>query len=149
MYVRSDMSCLLIVILICNRNEEKDLGGPQKREENERNQRKPWENNFNLREELGGSQSHALTSNGEHVFLAQNGNLVNAAELREFLDHEAHRHINTDSDSELLLNIFANNLNKTGKSRINEEDIFTAIKGIFDVCHGGYACVAMIAGKFV
>ncbi|KAF9304304.1 amidophosphoribosyltransferase [Mortierella antarctica] len=75
-----------------------------------------------------------------------NGNLVNAAELREFLDHEAHRHINTDSDSELLLNIFANNLNKTGKSRINEEDIFTAIKGIFDVCHGGYACVAMIAG---
>jgi amidophosphoribosyltransferase len=47
----------------------------------------------------------------------------------------------------LLLNIFANNLQKTGKSRINEEDIFTAIKGIFDVCHGGYACVAMIAGK--
>jgi amidophosphoribosyltransferase len=74
---------------------------------------------------------------------------VNADELREYLDQDAHRHINTDSDSELLLNIFANNLQKTGKSRINEEDIFTAIKGIFDVCHGGYACVAMIAGKQV
>lgn len=65
------------------------------------------------------------------------------------MDQDAHRHINTDSDSELLLNIFADNLQKTGKVRINEEDIFTAIKGIYDVCHGGYACVAMIAGKSV
>ena len=65
------------------------------------------------------------------------------------MDQDAHRHINTDSDSELLLNIFADNLQKTGKVRINEEDIFTAIKGIYDVCHGGYACVAMIAGKLV
>ena len=73
--------------------------------------------------------------------------MVNAEELRTFLDQDAHRHINTESDSELLLNIFANNLQKTGKFRINEEDIFAAIKGIFDVCHGGYACVAMIAGN--
>ncbi|KAG0242172.1 phosphoribosyltransferase-like protein [Mortierella sp. GBAus27b] len=80
------------------------------------------------------------------IVFAHNGNLVNAEELRTFLDQDAHRHINTESDSELLLNIFANNLQKTGKFRINEEDIFTAIKGIFDVCYGGYACVAMIAG---
>jgi len=74
---------------------------------------------------------------------------VNAEELRKYLDQDAHRHINTDSDSELLLNIFANNLQKIGKFRINEEDIFIAIKGVYDVCHGGYACVAMIAGELL
>jgi amidophosphoribosyltransferase len=66
--------------------------------------------------------------------------------LKRFLDIDAHRHINTDSDSELLLNIFANNLQKTGKFRINEEDIFTAIKDLMIECRGGYACVAMLAG---
>jgi amidophosphoribosyltransferase len=65
--------------------------------------------------------------------------------LTQFLDKE-HRHINTDSDSELLLNIFANNLQKTGKFRINEEDIFTALKDLMNVCKGGYAVVSMLAG---
>ncbi|KAH6595320.1 hypothetical protein BASA61_003836 [Batrachochytrium salamandrivorans] len=54
-----------------------------------------------------------------------NGNLTNADELREFLDQDAHRHVNTEADSELLLNIFANNLQQTGKT--NEEDIFAAL----------------------
>ncbi|CAJ0846047.1 3896_t:CDS:10 [Entrophospora sp. SA101] len=80
------------------------------------------------------------------IVFAHNGNLVNAKDLKEFLDVNAHRHINTDSDSELLLNIFADNLQKIGKIRINEEDIFTAIKGIYQTCIGGFACVAMIAG---
>jgi amidophosphoribosyltransferase len=64
----------------------------------------------------------------------------------QFLDATAHRHINTASDSELLLNIFANNLQQTGKFRINEEDIFTAIGGLMEQCKGAYACVAMLAG---
>lgn len=62
------------------------------------------------------------------------------------MDANAHRHINTSSDSELLLNIFANNLQQTGKFRINEEDIFKAIGGLMAQAKGAYACVAMLAG---
>lgn len=62
------------------------------------------------------------------------------------MDATAHRHINTSSDSELLVNLFANNLQQTGKFRINEEDIFTAIGGLMKECTGAYACTAMLAG---
>lgn len=62
------------------------------------------------------------------------------------MDAVAHRHINTSSDSELLLNIFANNLQQTGKFRINEDDIFKAIGELMTQCKGAYACVAMLAG---
>lgn len=76
----------------------------------------------------------------------QNGNLINTPHLRYYLDHYAHRHINTDSDSELLLNVLADNLQKTGKFRIDEDDIFRAISGLMKHCLGAYACVLMVAG---
>lgn len=80
------------------------------------------------------------------LVLAHNGNLTNAQELRTMLDVEAHRHINTESDSEVLLNVFADQLSLTGKVRVNDHDVYKALTGTMRKVRGGYACTAMIAG---
>lgn len=84
------------------------------------------------------------------IVLAHNGNLINTSELREYLVDKAFRHLNTQSDSEVLLNIFADELMRPmkaqGKNKINEEDVFTAIEGLMKKAKGGYTCVAMVAG---
>ena len=80
------------------------------------------------------------------ISLAHNGNLTNAEELKQDLFLEDLRHINTNSDSEVLLNVFAHGLQRCGKLKINEQDIFNAGKWVFERCRGGFAAVAMING---
>ncbi len=58
------------------------------------------------------------------ITLAHNGNLTNAKQLKKELFRDDLRHINTDSDSEILLNIFAHELQEQGKMDINEDDVF-------------------------
>ncbi|OLN81220.1 Amidophosphoribosyltransferase [Colletotrichum chlorophyti] len=84
--------------------------------------------------------------------IAVNGNLVNAGDLVTFLDREARRHVNTDSDSELLLNVFAHALNELGKARANVDDIFTALhevdeNGIRPLCIGSRPSATLEGGK--
>jgi amidophosphoribosyltransferase len=80
------------------------------------------------------------------IVLAHNGNLTNAEDLKRDLFVEDLRHLNTESDSEILLNIFAHELQIKGKLRIDEKDMFRAVKGVHRRCRGGYAAVAMIPG---
>ncbi|HIF51091.1 MAG TPA: amidophosphoribosyltransferase [Thiotrichaceae bacterium] len=82
------------------------------------------------------------------ITLAHNGNLTNAETLKEDLMRDDLRHLNTNSDSEVLLNILANELNTIGKPRddLQAKDIFEAVKRLHKRCKGGYAAVAMITG---
>ena len=81
--------------------------------------------------------------------LSHNGNLTNTAELGEALFREDLRQINTNSDSEILLNVFAHELYAAiGSKRIRAtpEDIFNAVSGVFRRCRGAYAVTVLIVG---
>lgn len=80
------------------------------------------------------------------ISLAHNGNLTNAEQLKQALFRDELRHINTDSDSEVLINIFAHELHRLGKLRIDENDIFHAVARVHQRCRGSYAAVVMITG---
>ncbi len=81
------------------------------------------------------------------ITLGHNGNLTNTRQLQEDLFLEDRRHVNTSSDSEVLLNVLAHELQeKSKKYRLDIQTIFAAVSGVHRRCHGAYAVVAMIAG---
>ena len=91
------------------------------------------------------------------IVLVHNGNLTNVPELKEQLFNADHRHINTDSDTEVLINVLAHELEKTTRGRPQETagqpssglcaaDVFAAVRGVHARVKGSYAVVALIAG---
>jgi amidophosphoribosyltransferase len=78
--------------------------------------------------------------------LAHNGNLTNTEELKLQVFADDQRHINTDSDSEVLLNVFAHELQQSGKLTLTVDDVFEAVSAVHRRCRGAYAVVVMIAG---
>ncbi len=80
------------------------------------------------------------------IALAHNGNLTNADALADEMFRSDLRHINTTSDSEVLLNVFAHELQGQGKLQPNADDMFSAVKRVHERCTGGYAVVVMITG---
>ena len=81
------------------------------------------------------------------ITLAHNGNLTNAEKLKRDLYEEDRRHLNTDSDSEILLNVFAHELQNCSDLSLSAEDVFTAVTGVHRRCRGAYAVVGMITGR--
>ncbi len=83
------------------------------------------------------------------IALGHNGNLTNAEELKRELFETDQRHINTNSDSEVLLNIFAHELQTRVQGNLNlePEDIFAAVEAVHKRCRGAYAVVALIVGR--
>ena len=81
------------------------------------------------------------------IMLGHNGNLTNAEELKRQLFVDDLRHVNTNSDSEVLLNVLAHELQAKSKGlRLDVPTIFAAVSGVHQRCRGAYAVVAMIAG---
>lgn len=78
------------------------------------------------------------------ITLAHNGNLTNTEQLKKALFIEDQRHLNTNSDSEVLLNIFAHELQQIGKLKLEKEDLFKVVEGVHRRCKGAYAVVIMI-----
>ena len=79
------------------------------------------------------------------ICIAHNGNLTNADDLRKHIFRSDLRHLNTDSDSEVLLNVFAHELQLRRKLEPSSSDIFDAVTNVHMRCRGAYAVVGLIA----
>lgn len=117
------------------------------------------ENIINLRGNMGIGHVRYPTAGGSNsaeaqpfycsypfgIALGHNGNLTNTAELLSSVQ-KSHRHVNTDSDSEVLLNIFADELSRRNLNDITPDDIFDSVQIVMRKCKGGYAVVVLVNG---
>ncbi len=93
------------------------------------------------------AESQPLYVNSPYgITLAHNGNLTNHEQLAKELFESDHRHLNTNSDSEVLLNILAHELQLQDKLAVSKDDIFNAVEALHKRCKGAYAVVANISG---
>ncbi len=93
------------------------------------------------------AESQPLYVNSPYgIVLAHNGNLTNHEQLAQELFEADHRHLNTSSDSEVLLNILAHELQSQNKFNLKAADIFKAVGALHKRCKGAYAVVANISG---
>lgn len=79
------------------------------------------------------------------ICIGHNGNLTNTQALREGITQIDLRHLNTDSDTEVLLNVFAHALQLRGKLTPESDDIFAAVQHVHQRCNGAFAAVGLIA----
>jgi len=81
------------------------------------------------------------------IIMAHNGNVINYAELNKILSDQCHRHLSSDNDVEIILNIFAQELSVQNINNIKPENIFLAVKKVYEQVKGSYSVIAYIAGK--
>tara|TARA_B100000530_G_scaffold180624_2_gene114264 strand:+ start:221 stop:1669 length:1449 start_codon:yes stop_codon:yes gene_type:complete len=80
------------------------------------------------------------------IILVHNGNLVNTCQLRKELLNDNFRHINTTSDSEVLINIFASSLEKNSNGKLDDESIVKAVHEVHKRVEGAYSVIMLILG---
>lgn len=80
------------------------------------------------------------------IVMGHNGNLTNAEQLSKEIYQQDQRHLNTNSDSEVLLNVFAHELMKQQKLFVDQQDIFSAIRRLHKRVRGGYAAIGLVSG---
>jgi len=80
------------------------------------------------------------------IIMAHNGNVINYTELNKILLEQYHRHLSSDNDVEIILNVFAQELSVQNINHLEPDNIFRAVQKVFEQVKGSYSVVAYIAG---
>ncbi len=79
------------------------------------------------------------------ICMAHNGNVINYFELKDTLFNKNHRHLNSNCDVEVILNVFADQLSRQNIERLDKHHVFNAVEGVFKEIRGSYSVVAILA----